>query len=111
MGSVGADKNTLSGEVSFEAIINASDNKVTFNKFNTATLNRRMIQTKKNEIGDILNQYGITEFVGNMYRDRSGANDLKRIQNAGFEIVATYKGKPQGEIPARDYYYFKKKRG
>ncbi len=106
-----ATQSKISGNVSFAEIVKASDNKVTFDKFNTATLNHTVIQTKKGEIGDVLNQYGITEFVGNMYRDKSGANDLKRIQDAGFEVVATYKGKPQGEIPARDYYYFKKKRG
>lgn len=109
MGSVGGK--SISGNVSFADIVKASDNKVTFDKFNTATLNHTVIQTKKGEIGDVLNQYGITEFVGNMYRDKSGANDLKRIQNAGFEVQAVYRGEPQGEIPARDYYYFKKKRG
>lgn len=110
-GGGGGNSGEIRGDVSFAEIVNASDNSVSFGRTTTVLPNGYMpVSGKKNEIGALLDRYNITEFVGHMYRDKSGANDLKRMESLGFEIQARYLGQSQGSIPPMDYYYFKKKK-
>ena len=110
-GGGGGSTKEIKGDVTFSEIYNASKNHVTFDKMNTILPDGYIPETgKKGEIGSLLEKYNIKEFVGSMYRDRSGANDLKRMQSLGFEVQARYLGEPQGNIPPKDYYFFKKKR-
>lgn len=61
---------------------------------------------KKSDLGQMLDDNNMKRIVVNMYRDRSGANDLKRLFNLGFQIQAEYKGADTGSrVPPRDYYY------
>lgn len=104
----------LSGEVSFNDLMRATrdTNHIHFDKGVSYSLkgkNPPYGDNKKSDLVDRLNEYKVNDVVVDMYRDKSGANDLKRMQEAGFEIQAYYKGKNQGNIPARDYYYMKRK--
>lgn len=104
----------LSGEVSFNDLMRATrdTNHIHFDKVVSYSLkgkNPPYGDNKKRDLVDRLNEYKVNDVVVDMYRDKSGANDLKRMQDAGFEIQAYYKGKNQGNIPARDYYYMKRK--
>ena len=63
---------------------------------------------KKRDLESLINRGNIQDVVINFYRDRSGSNDLKRMQSLGFEIQAYYKGEAQGSIPPRDYYYMRR---
>ena len=66
---------------------------------------------KKNDLGKYIEKSGAKELVVNMYRDKSGANDLKRLKDLGFEIKAQTLGTASAgsNIPPRDYYYLVKK--
>ena len=103
MGSTGmgniSTSNRISGEVSFQEI----DKDVT-------VLPDGMIpfSGKKRDLESLINRGNIQDVVINFYRDRSGSNDLKRMQSLGFEIQAYYKGEAQGSIPPRDYYYMRR---
>ena len=67
---------------------------------------------KKGDLGSLIEKSGAKELVVNMYRDKSGANDLKRLQNLGFEIKSQTLGTASAgsNIPPRDYYYMVKKK-
>ena len=107
---VSANK-SIKGNVSFAEIVRASDNSISFSKVVTVLPGGKMPQTgKKGDLETLVNRNGINDVVVHMYRDRSGANDLKRMQSIGFEIVAQYKGKSSSSIPAEDYYYMKRKK-
>ena len=94
-------------EVDFKGIVKASDNSVSFDKVDTILLDKGVITSvKKKDIGQTLNDLGVTEFKGDMYRDKSGANDLKRLKEAGYIPIAVFYGKAQGNIPPRDFYHF-----
>jgi len=109
------------GDISFTdmmAIANSSmsDGSVSFDKTNTLIMSSdkngmgEIVTGKKNDIGNMLAQAGVKSFVGNMYRDKSGANDLKRLEQLGYKIQAQYKAPAtNSRIPPRDYYYFVKK--
>ncbi len=56
-----------------------------------------------------MERYNITDVTIDMYRDKSGANDLKRMKDLGFEIEAQYKGKKYGSVPPKDYYHMVKR--
>lgn len=102
----------LSGSVSFEQIVHASKNSIAFSKIVTVIPSGYVPQTgKKGDLETLINSYGIKEVTVNMYRDKAGANDLKRMQKLGFEIVAYYKApdNPDSAIPPKDYYYMRKK--
>lgn len=102
----------ISGDVSFAEIINASPNAISFSKIVTILPDGYMPDTgRKGDLGQLIDRYGINDVVINMYRDRSGANDLKRMQDLGFTIQAQHKGTQQtgSSIPPRDYYFMIRK--
>lgn len=109
-GSSGVSSGGIHGDVTFEQIINASDNMITFNKVVTMTPKGFMpVMGRKSDLGSLVEKHNIKDAVINMYRDRSGANDLKRMQDLGFKVVAQYKGKStSSSIPPIDYYYMKR---
>ena len=113
MGSTGigniSTSNRISGEVSFPEIVKASKNTISFDK-DVTVLPDGMIpfSGKKRDLESLINRGNIQDVVINFYRDRSGSNDLKRMQSLGFEIQAYYKGEAQGSIPPRDYYYMRR---
>lgn len=99
------------GDVSFEEIVKASDNSISFSKIVTLSPKNFMPETgRKRDLGELLARYNITDVTIDMYRDKSGANDLKRMKDLGFEIEAQYKGKSYGSVPPKDYYYMVKKK-
>ena len=118
MGSTGASKvgggggsSNISGEVTFDKIVNASNNSIAFDKIVTVMPgNGAPYSGKKGDLANLT--ANINDVVINMYRDKAGANDLKRMQNLGFEIIASYHGTQQegSSIPPRDYYYMKRKK-
>lgn len=100
----------IRGNVSFSEIVKASPNSISFNKTVTVLPDGKMPYSgRKGDLESLVNKSGINDVVVNMYRDRSGANDIKRMESIGFKIVAQYKGKSSGSVPARDYYYMKRK--
>lgn len=111
MGSVGSST-VISGQVSFSQIVKASDNTISFDKGVTMLPSGiSPYYGKKGDLADLIKRSGKNDFVINMYRDRSGANDLKRMQSLGFTVQAYYKGEQQegSNIPPRDYYYVRRK--
>lgn len=57
----------------------------------------------------LLDKYGINNAVVNMYRDKSGKADLKRMQDSGFEVIAhSFVDFGDSGRPSKDYYYMKK---
>lgn len=104
-----------SGDISYQDMMaiagsSLSDGTIAFNKVTTVMANGYMpITGKKSELGTMLNDTGMKRMVVNMYRDKSGANDLKRLQNLGFKIQAKYTAPDTGSsIPPRDYYFMVK---
>lgn len=122
MGSVGASKNVssterYSGDISYADMITAreeySDGGINFNKGVTVLPQKYLPESGlKRDLGALLDKYNMNIVVINMYRDRAGANDLKRMQDLGFEIVAQYKGEQQAgsRVPPKDYYYMRRKK-
>ena len=111
-GGAGGNQQMISGDVPFSAIVNASDNTITFNKVTTVSPKGYIPETgKKSDLGNLISKYNINDVVVNMYRDKSGANDLKRLQALGFKIQARYLGQAQAgsRIPPKDYYYMVRK--
>lgn len=109
--SSGVPSGHVKGNVSFEKIVNASDNSVSFGKTVTVMPGGRMPQSgKKGNLGTLLDRNNINDAVIHMYRDRAGENDLKRMKSLGFETVAWYKGEstPGSSIPPMDYYYMRR---
>ena len=109
-GSSGISTGGIKGDVSFSDIVHASDNSISFNKVVTVLpANGIPYSGKKSDLESLINKSHINEVVINMYRDKSGANDLKRMQKLGFKIVAQHKGEDTSSvIPPRDYYYMKR---
>ena len=114
-GTTESGKRELKGEVTFEQIVNASKTTISADKINTivsslggSEVNRVF---KKRELETVLNSNGINDVVINFYRDKSGANALRRMQDAGFEVQAHYSREVEqgSQIPPRDYYYMKRK--
>ena len=112
-GAGGSSTQELKGNVSFEQIMKATNNAIHFSKIVTLLPDRYApVSGKKSELGELLERYNITEVRAKMYRDRSGANDLKRLKELGFEIQAQHLGKQAegSKIPPEDYYFLKKKK-
>lgn len=110
-GGGGSSNTNISGEVTFDKIVNASDNSISFNKVVTVMpSNGAAFSGKKSDLANLT--ANINDVVINMYRDKAGANDLKRMQNLGFTVVASYHGTQQegSAIPPRDYYYMRRKK-
>ena len=103
---------TVRGDVSFAEIVKASPNSISFGKTVTVMPDGKMPQSgRKSDLGDLISKNNIKDVTVHMYRDRSGANDLQRMKDLGFEIVAQYKGKStSSSIPPVDYYYMKKRK-
>lgn len=101
----------ISGDVSFAEIVNASPHSISFSKVVTILPDGYRPETgRKGDLGQLIDKYNINDVVIHMYRDRSGANDLKRMQDLGFTIQAQHKGTQQtgSSIPPRDYYFMKR---
>lgn len=105
-------KKELSGWVqNFADIINASNNSISFSKVVTILPDKYQPETgKKGDLGTLINKYNIKDAVINMYEDGAGANDLKRIQDLGFNVEAWHKVGHNGpsKIPDKVYFYVKK---
>lgn len=67
---------------------------------------------KKGDLGKLIDKYNVNSVVVNMYRDKSGANDMKRLKELGFEIKSQTLGTQQegSKIPPKDYYYMVRKK-
>ena len=125
MGAVGisnANSNSgISGDVTFADMMKqASDTQhtISFDKTTTMITSPKGTQIgkintfKKNDLGKMIEKSGANELVVNMYRDKSGANDLKRLKDLGFEIKAQTLGTASAgsKVPPRDYYYMVRKK-
>lgn len=104
-----------SGEISFQDMMaisasSLSQGSVSFDKTTTVMPNiGAAVSGKKGDLGQMLANAKMDRFVGNMYRDKSGANDLKRLADLGYKIQAEYHAPNTGSaIPPRDYYFFVK---
>ena len=88
-----------------------SDGSISFNKTVTILPNGRMPESgRKKDLGNLINKYNVKKIVVDMYRDKSGANDLNRLNALGFTIQARYMAQStSSRIPPRDYYYLVKK--
>ena len=98
-------------EISFEEMMKHADNTISFDKIIYVSKKGYMPETgKKGDLGRLVDKYNIKEVVVNMYRDKAGSNDLKRLESLGFKPVAKTMGKQQegSRIPPRDYYYMKR---
>ena len=108
--NLGLNKNVK--VISFPEIVAAREqagNSIAFDKIMTVLPKGYAPESgKKGDLGKLLDKYNINDVVVNMYRDKSGANDLKRLRDLGFEVQEQYLGEPQGKIPSRDYYHLKR---
>ena len=105
-------KQSISGDVSFQEIINASPNAISFSKAVTILPKGYMPESgRKGDLGALIDKYGINDVVINTRRTRAGANDLKRMQDLGFKIQARYMDTPEpgSSLPPKDYYYMIRK--
>ena len=105
----------ISGDVSFEAILNASGNHLTFTNTVSITAqtgpNSHAVYTvKKKDLAAALNAAGITDTIVTVYRDNAGNKSLQRLKDLGFVIVAQHLGQQQAgsSIPPKDFYFMKK---
>lgn len=122
MGSVGAKGGSSAVQnISFTDMMKQASNTthtISFDKTTTMTTSPqgshigKMDTFKKSELGKYIEKSGAKELVVNMYRDKSGANDLKRLKDLGFEIKAQTLGTASAgsKIPPRDYYYLVRKK-
>lgn len=103
-------KKEPSGEVSFGEIVNSSKNHIVFNKVVTVLPDKYMPESgKKGDLESLINKYNIKDAWIEMYEDKSGANDLKRIQDLGFGVEAWNREQHEGSsIPDKIYMYVKK---
>ena len=88
-------------------------NQITFGKIVTISPKGYIPETgKKGDLGKLIDKYNVNSVVVNMYRDKSGANDLKRLKDLGFEIKSQTLGTQQegSKIPPKDYYYMVRKK-
>lgn len=111
-GGSSEEKTEYKGNISFENMMKLQKEKkldtISFNKDVTVLPDKfRPESGRKKDLASLVEKYDINETVINMYRDKSGANDLQRMKDLGFEIQAQYLGKaqPGSVIPPRDYYY------
>ena len=101
----------VSGDISFPQMMDVMDkvgNHINFGKITTILPKGYMPETaKKNDLDKLVDNYNVKQVVVDMYRDKSGANDLKRLFNLGFQIQAQYLGEadPNSKIPPKDWYY------
>lgn len=106
----------VSGDISFQQMMNVMNevgNHITFNKITTIMSKGYQPDTaKKSDLGKLVDKYNVTQAVVDMYRDKSGANDLKRLFNLGFQIQAQSLGEenPNSKIPPKDWYYVIRKK-
>lgn len=106
----------VSGDISFAQMMDVSDkvgNTISFNKITTIIPKGYAPESgKKNDLGKLIDKYNVSQAVVSMYRDKSGANDLKRLFNLGFQIQAQTLGEqdPNTTIPPRDWYYVIRKK-
>lgn len=104
------------GEISFQDMmaISASDlsqASIAFDKWATVLPKNGAPYEikKKGDIVETIKNSGLERVVVNMYRDKSGKNDLQRMFDAGFQIQAEFKAPDTGSaIPPRDYYFLVK---
>lgn len=99
--------------VDFTTIIRSSDNMIHSGKnFTISPKGYRPEMVNKSDIANAIERYNIEEFVMDAYRDRTGANDIKRIEALGYEIDKQYLGTVQNgsKIPPMDYFHFRKRR-
>lgn len=98
-------------DVDFATITKMSKNSISFSKIVTVMPHGYMPTTgRKKDLETMLNKHNINDVIVHMYRDKAGANDLKRMQDLGFTIEAQYKGESKGSsIPPTDYYYMKRR--
>ena len=88
-------------------------NQITFGKVVTISPKGYIPESgKKGDLGKLIDKYNVNSVVVNMYRDKSGANDMKRLQELGFEIKSQTLGTQQegSKIPPHDYYYMVRKK-
>ena len=88
-------------------------NQITFGKIVTISPKGYIPETgKKGDLGKLVDKYNVNSVVVNMYRDKSGANDMKRLKELGFEIKSQTLGTQQegSKIPPKDYYYMVRKK-
>lgn len=113
-GGGGSDraKAEYKGDISFENMMKLANEKkldtISFNKGVTVLPNKFIPESgRKKDLASLVEKYDINETVINMYRDKSGANDLQRMKDLGFEIQAQTLGtaQPGSALPPRDYYY------
>lgn len=101
----------ISGDVSFETMMSASKNRVSFSGDVTVTSNRGgaadiVSSGRKKNLESMIESENINDAVVSMRRDKAGENDLKRMQNLGFEVKARTLGESSGgSTPPKDYYY------
>ena len=94
-----------------ERMLTASKNTISFSKTVSVTPDGYLTESgRKKDLESLIDRYKITEAVVYMYRDKVGQNDLKRMQELGFEIQAHSSEEYEGtERPPKDYYYMKRK--
>lgn len=103
------------GDISFSDMMaisrsSLSDGSISFDRITTILpKNGAPASGKKSDLGQMINDAGITHVIANMYRNQSGANDLQRMFDLGFKIQAQYLAPNTGSaIPPRDYYFLVK---
>lgn len=99
--------------ISFADMMKQADNQITFGKIVTISPKGYIPESgKKGDLGKLVDKYNINSVVVNMYRDKSGANDMKRLKELGFEIKSQTLGTQQegSKIPPKDYYYMVRKK-
>lgn len=105
-------KTEYKGDISFENMMKLQNEK----KLDTISFDKAVVvlpdkflpeRGRKKDLSSLVEKYDINETVINMYRDKSGANDLQRMKDLGFEIQAQHLGtaQPGSALPPRDYYY------
>lgn len=111
-GGSSGSKTEYKGDISFENMMKLLSEKkldtISFDKGVTVLPDKFKPESgRKKDLASLVEKYDINETVINMYRDKSGANDLQRMKDLGFEIQAQSLGtaQPGSVIPPRDYYY------
>lgn len=102
----------IRGDVDFATMMSIDASSISFSKIVTILPKGGALFTgRKKDLGELLDRAGIKEAVMHTHRDRAGANDLKRMKDLGFEIIAQHlpEADPSSSIPPIDYYYMRKK--
>ena len=104
MGNAG-NASGVTGEVSYQQIIQASPNTITFSKNVALSPDGYMTESgRKKDLEKLIDKYNIKDVVMNTYNDKAGANDLKRMQDLGFKVKAHTSVKYESR-PSKEYYY------